>query len=115
MIVVLCKDAYTRPHKHTNKIESFHIIEGSFYLVIFKEDGSLREKFIVRQKQAKDYFLCRMEKNYWHMIIPISDFVVFHETTQGPFIGAEDRIFAPWSPPEGDLDKIDLFLKKILA
>lgn len=115
MIVVICKDAYTRPHKHINKVESFHIIEGSFYLVVFNQNGSLREKFIIRDGKAKDCFLCRIEKDYWHMLIPISDFVVFHETTQGPFINGEDRVFASWSPEEDDLDKIDLFLKKVLG
>ena len=70
---------------------------------------------LIRDGGAKDYFLCRLEKNYWHMVIPISDYVVFHETTQGPFINGKDRVFAPWSPKEGDLDKIDLFLKKVLG
>jgi len=48
------------------------------------------------------------------MIIRLSDFIVFHEITNGPFIDKSDNIFAPWSPQEEDVAGIEKFIKKLL-
>lgn len=114
MIIVVCKDVYIRPHKHIGKTESFHIIEGSFFLIIFDDNGGIIEKILMGEDNKRKKFLCRLEKNSWHMLIPTSDFVVFHETTNGPYTGKEDSIFAPWAPEEGGSTAIENFVGKIL-
>ena len=39
MLIVHEKSCYVRPHKHINKTESFHIIDGSADIILFDEDG----------------------------------------------------------------------------
>lgn len=114
MIIVHRKGVYVRPHKHTRKAESFHIIEGSFFLIVFDENGKEIEKILISKKQRRNNFLCRLDRNIWHMIIPISDFVVFHETTKGPYTVKDDSIFASWAPKDDDHIGIKKFIEKLL-
>ena len=48
-----------------------------------------------------EIFYHRLADAWFHTVIPTSEMVVFHETTNGPF-RRQDTIFAPWSPPEDD-------------
>ena len=41
MLIVIYNDSYIRPHKHQNKIESFHIIEGCADVVVFDDEGKI--------------------------------------------------------------------------
>src|SRR5438552_15050670 len=43
MIIVLGNDTYIRPHRHIDKVESFHIIQGLVDVVIFDQEGSILE------------------------------------------------------------------------
>ena len=43
MLIVHEKGTYVRPHKHLNKTESVHIIEGSVDVVIFDDDGNITD------------------------------------------------------------------------
>ena len=38
MLIVHEKSCYVRPHKHINKVESFHIIEGEVDILLFDEN-----------------------------------------------------------------------------
>jgi len=114
MIIVLRKGIYVRPHKHKKKSESFHIIRGSFFVIIFDKNGKEIERILLSKKQSKSNFLCRLDRNIWHMVIPISDFVVFHETTKGPFVARDDSVFASWAPKDDDHIGIKKFIEKLL-
>ena len=37
MILALCRDVLFRPHRHLKKSESFHIIEGELYVMVFND------------------------------------------------------------------------------
>ena len=43
MLIVHHREAYVRPHKHFGKPESFHVIEGTARVVIFENDGQIRD------------------------------------------------------------------------
>src|SRR5207237_5887111 len=43
MFIVLCEETYIRPHRHFNKSESFHILEGAADIVLFDEHGHIEE------------------------------------------------------------------------
>ena len=45
-----------------------------------------------------------MEKDLFHMLIIESEFLVFKETTKGPFI-REDTIFPDWAPDGSEEEK----------
>ncbi len=101
MLIIHSKGAYVRPHKHLNKSESFHIIEGHLEIVIFDEAGSIDKVINMGDYASGNIFYYRLSESCFHTVVPISDIVVFHETTNGPF-KREDTIFAPWAPKEDD-------------
>lgn len=98
MIIVLCKDSFVAPHQHKGKDESLHVVQGSFYLVIFNEHGRVIEKVLVKQKDHQGYLLCRVREGTWHTVIPRSNFVVIHEIIRGPFRRVKARKSDAWVP-----------------
>ncbi|MCF7916162.1 MAG: WbuC family cupin fold metalloprotein [Candidatus Omnitrophica bacterium] len=115
MIIVLRKDVYVRPHKHCFKTETFHLVEGKIKIVIFNDRGKPYRKMLLNRKGKNPNLVCRLEKAIWHMVIPLTNFVVFHEITNGPYQGKEDSIFASWAPEEGNKLKIKKFISKIVG
>src|SRR3989338_8531886 len=43
MLIIHTKDTYVRPHKHLNKSESLHVIEGMVDIVLLDEEGEVAE------------------------------------------------------------------------
>ena len=112
MFIVHRKDTYVRPHKHLNKVESLHVIEGSVDIVIFDEGGN-----VVRVSRLGDYssgwpFYHRLGEPLYHTLLVSSDTLVFHETTTGPFM-AEDTAWAPWAPEASDGTGQTAYLKRL--
>ncbi|MBU1122813.1 MAG: WbuC family cupin fold metalloprotein [Candidatus Omnitrophica bacterium] len=114
MLIVLNKKTYVRPHKHLGKSESFHIIEGNLKVVIFDEKGNVSEVINMGGYNSQDKFYYKLSETYFHTVIPLSDFVVFHETTNGPF-KCEDTIFAEWAPLEEESEARKIYLNSLKA
>jgi len=114
MIIAVARGTYVRPHKHVRKTESFHVIEGRFWLFIFDDKGRVIRKFKMGQKGKEKIFLYRCQKNIWHAIMPITPFVVFHEVTPGPFVKNKSSQFPAWAPGEDDLKGIKDFHNRLL-
>lgn len=112
MLIVLARGSYIRPHIHKEKTESFHIVEGKLRVVVFTDDGELAGFINMGPLSSGEVFYYRLSNSSFHTVIPISDFVVFHETTNGPF-RSEDTIFPAWAPPEGDREKIEVYLAEV--
>src|SRR3989339_2159546 len=70
MVIALCRDSYIRPHKHIDKNETFHIIEGSLKLFIFNDSGRIVDSFYMEAFGKKNIFLYRSVPNLWHMPVP---------------------------------------------
>ena len=106
MVIVLSRGIYIPPHKHFEKSESFHIIEGSLDVVIFIDDGGIREVISMSERCSGDnVFFYRLGESLFHTVLPTSEMVVFHETTNGPF-RKEDTVFAEWAPNEDDPNEL---------
>lgn len=103
MIIVLTHGFCVPPHRHRGKSESFHVIEGALTIVIFDDDGGIREVIPMAPPGSERTFYYRLSEKAYHTVIPETDFVVFHETTNGPF-RREDMEFAAWAPGENDPD-----------
>ena len=112
MFIVHTKETYVRPHKHLNKSESFHINEGSVDVVVFDDDGNIMEVIQMGDYSSGRKFYYRISAPYYHTLYITSEFLVFHETTKGPF-RRDDTIFAPWSPEEGDIAAVEKFMKQL--
>lgn len=109
MVIVHSNEAYVRPHKHLNKSESFHIIEGQVDVIVFTEEGVVKEITRIGDPSSGEKFYCRISDSRYHTLLIESDVVVFHETTSGPFNKA-DTVLAPWAPAEDDLPAVKQFM-----
>ena len=104
MFIVLEKNSYIRPHKHFNKSESFHVIDGAVNIILFDENGKIKDIIEMGDYLSGKKFYYRINKPVYHTLLIQSEFLVFHEITNGPFIKS-DTIFAPWTPE--DDNKVD--------
>ena len=96
MLIVLCSTTNYQPHKHLNKAEAFHLIEGRLRVVLFSDDGVIDNSFeLAAADDAGAAFYCRIPRNKFHTVVPLSETVVFREVTDGPFV-PEQTIFSPW-------------------
>jgi cupin fold WbuC family metalloprotein len=113
MLIVHMDSTYVRPHKHLGKSESFHIIEGALKVFLFTDDGELTDTIDFGASGSGRNFYYRLSTPMFHSVLPVSDFVVFHEVTNGPFDRA-DCVFAPWAPSEdGTADEQSAFMAKL--
>jgi len=111
MIIVLTGKGYIRPHKHSGKSESFHIIEGLLDVVIFGEDGKVADVIQMGDYASGRIFYYRIPDAIYHAPFVKSDSAVFHEVTNGPF-SRTDTIFAPWAPEENNSSVVDNYIVK---
>ena len=86
---------------HLNKIESVHVIEGLVDVVLFDEEGTVTEIIRMGDLSSGRKFYYRMAAPSYHTLFIVSELLVFHEITNGPF-RRPDTVFAPWAPDEGD-------------
>ena len=111
MLIVHGKECYVRPHKHSSKAESLTILEGEADLILFEEDGSIRDVIRMGELSTNKDFFYRISSSIYHMLIIRSEFLTFHEATEGPF-DREDTLFPEWSPSE-DSDSLVDFMESI--
>ena len=112
MVIAFCQGSYVRPHRHVNKSESFHVIEGELMVILFDDKGQVTRRIKMGPSSSGYTFLYRLSSSLWHTVVPLSEFVIVHETVTGPF-AKEDTEFAPWGPDDSDVDGIEMFLAKI--
>ena len=113
MLIVHTKSNFNQPHKHPNKSESFHIIEGELDIVIFDDAGQILETITLGEYSTDARFYWRLSESNYHMVIPRSDVVVFHEITSGPFDRATSFVPAPWSPEDQDNAGQEMFMAQL--
>ncbi len=112
MLIIHERDTFVPAHKHNSKSESFHIIEGKLSVFIFDDNGNLIETIPMGEFGTGRVFYYRLSSSNYHSIMPESEFVVFHEVTNGPF-DRNDMIIAPWSPSDEDEKTKQLFKKTL--
>lgn len=116
MLIFLGRDSYIRPHKHANKSESFHMVEGQLVVIMFDEHGNILRTIFMGEYSNNQVFYCRFAGDCFHSVVVLSEFAIFHETTNGPF-HPDDTAYASWAPDEKDseakskyLDSMSIFL-----
>ncbi len=112
MLIAIRSDSYVRPHRHLNKAESFHWIEGRADIVILDERGGVSD---VVKVGLGHHFYYRLDTPHYHTLIIHSPILVIHEITQGPFKpgDSEPALFAPSENEENALEYMN-FLRACL-
>jgi cupin fold WbuC family metalloprotein len=114
MLIVHHREAYVRPHKHFDKPESFHLIEGTAQVVIFEDDGRIRDVLEMAPYGRGALCYYRMPEQVFHSILITSEWLVFHETTAGPFDPSRTA-FPDWAPDGSDVALVKDYVTKIGA
>lgn len=101
MFIAIRPDSYIRPHKHPNKTESFHLVYGAVDIVVFEDDGQIRQVVPLGAGNPARAFYYRMSKPFFHTLVIHSDLLVVHEITNGPF-QPSGTVFASFAPEDSD-------------
>lgn len=113
MFIVHTSECYVRAHKHVGKAESMAILEGEVDVVLFNDDGTLRQVLPMGAPASGRTFYHRISKPVYHMMLIRTPFVVFHEITEGPFL-REQTDFPEWAPEQDQPGRVH-FLDRVEA
>lgn len=113
MLIALDRETYLRPHRHFEKCESFHVIEGQADVVIFDDDGRLADAIHMGPPGTDRCFFYRLAEPRFHTMVIHSPMFVIHETTNGPFVEGRTG-FAPWAPAE-NTPEADTYMRDLRA
>ena len=111
LIVQRRENGYRRPHRHSIKGETWHLLEGEMGAFVFDLDGNVTDSCLMR---PDDFFLYRLEAHHYHTVIPLSDFAIFHESKPGPFLAEGDSIFPPWAPDNSDAGVAEAYQNNLI-
>jgi len=111
MFIVHCRDAYIRPHKHLDRVESFQVLEGEADIILYNDNGNVSRVIALGDKDSGKEFYLRLSEPVFHTLLIRSEILLFKEVTPGPF-HREGTVFAPWSPEENDTAGVLAFMKK---
>ncbi len=92
MIILQQKKNFYSPHKHLKKGETYHMIKGSMACVLFSDKGKIKKISKIKKNN-----IFRTPINVFHTMLPISKYVIYHESKSGPFLKKNDSIFSKWS------------------
>jgi cupin fold WbuC family metalloprotein len=81
MFIAIRQDSYIRPHLHPGKSEAFHIVQGVVDIVVFNEDGSVREVVLLGDNRSGRAFYYRMSQPFFHTLLIRSEILIVHEIT----------------------------------
>ena len=110
---------YFRPHRHPkNTSESYHIIEGVMDVYFLSSKGKIISVVKLADNKyngkEKRYFFYKLSNSIYHLVVPRSKWLIYHETATGPFIKKKFVKYLPSSPPENaPLKLIKYYLKEI--
>lgn len=110
MIILERAGKYYRPHKHLAKGESYHIIEGELGVCVFDEQGAVADACVLTPHGTVAY---RVGRAMYHMIVPLSSLVIYHESKPGPFIRSSDCAYAAWAPTGDDAAAVTAFIERV--
>lgn len=99
MVVFHPKDSFFAPHRHKHKSESYHILEGRVKLVLFDDNGDQISSCII-DADSVGGMLCHVPRGMYHLLAPLDDYALVHESRPGPFTAEGDMEFAPWFSSE---------------
>lgn len=100
MLNALEPTTYVQPHLHPDKHEAFIILKGSILFVVFDEQGSITHHQLLAEGTGN--FGVEIPPQTYHTLIAMEEGTVIFEIKHGPYHLATDKVFATWSPKEGE-------------
>lgn len=112
MLIAIARDSYIHPHKHVNKSESFHIIEGLVDVIIFDDKGKIKRIISLGEQGSRRACFYRLSESMFHTLIVHSEVIVIHEVTNGPF-DKKQTIEAEFAPFFSDRDAVNRYRESL--
>jgi len=110
MVVLEHRGKYYRPHKHADKGEAFHVMDGALGIFAFNETGTVIDAHVLNPGD-----IYRVEAGMYHAVLPQSAQVLYHENKPGPFLGDGDSIFPDWAPDGANQQSVDDYVDTLNA
>ena len=111
MVILERNDQYYRAHRRPNKEVTYHMIEGSMAALVFDEEGNIDEACVLPREEN---FIYTVNAGRYRVMVPVSDIVIFHEVSPGPFVGEGDSVFPAWAPDGSNLEDAMAYTAKLL-
>jgi cupin fold WbuC family metalloprotein len=92
---------YLMPHLHPlpHASETIQVLHGAVGFMVFDADGRVLSQHLLR---ASGLGLIDIEPNVWHGFVVLEPDTVVLEIKRGPYDPVHDKVFATWSPKEGE-------------
>jgi cupin fold WbuC family metalloprotein len=112
MLIAIGSRSYIQPHKHFQKTESFHIIEGLVDVVTLNEEGRILEVIGLGDFNSGLPYFCRISAAEFHTLKIRSEILIMHEVTTGPF---DKKLTIPgdFAPADTDFEEVDEYVGKL--
>ena len=111
MIILEHKGRYYRPHKHLEKGECFHILEGRMAVFAFDDQGEIIDACCLDPERI---FMYKVQVDMYHAVMPLTQTVIYHESKLGPFLGDTDSIFPAWAPDGTNEEDVSEYNRRLL-
>lgn len=108
MLFTNTRNNYFRPHCH-DEDELQIVISGRMYVIFFDDNGNITEKFYASKKENSIY---RINKQQWHMNLPLSKTVTIFEVKKGPF-HKNSNCYPEWAPDGTKEDEARSYIQKM--
>lgn len=114
MIIVSHYSTYVAPHRHFGRSETMLILEGKARAPLFNGQGNVENVLKLGSSESGRIFFYRMPETKFHSLIIETEWLVFIESTIGPFdqTQSEDAI---WAPPASKFTEGKIYLDKCLS
>lgn len=114
MLIVMHCSSYVRPHRHLRRAETLSVIEGACDTILFDESGVVTDCLPMSPAAEGGSFFYKMPAGIFHTLNFQSEYLVFLETTIGPFDPASSEA-APWAPAETDATAGHAYLASLVG
>lgn len=110
MIILEHAGYYFPPHRHTNKAQSCNILRGEAAVFVFDDEGNVTRTCILGRDGN---LIFRIGEERYHLTLPLTPFIIYHEGKPGPFEREGDSIYAEWAPKREDTEAVAAYLESL--
>ena len=99
----ILEESYMHPHLHPSeeKIEKMYLLDGSFALITFDDDGEVTNTYVLAKGGRESIDVPAFT---WHTYVMLTKEVIVFETMEGVYNPSTWKKMAPWAPSENTLE-----------
>jgi len=110
MLIIDYKKNLNRPHFHIKTSETHQVLIGKLAVIVFSKKGEIVKSYVL---DNKNIFLDRLDSNECHLLLPLTKYVIYHETNSGKFNRKKPDMYFPNWYKKFDKKQRNFFFKKL--